>query len=174
MPGIINIDFADVKAIISNAGSALIGAGIASGNERAINAANLAINSPLLEISINGAKRVLFSVSGHRDLKMSEINEIARLISEQVNSSAKIIFGAHHDRKLKKGELKVTLVAAGFNGELKRETGILPNLFISEVLPEKNEIKEDKDKERKKENKKEEKEKSDIWEIPTFLRKKKR
>ena len=174
MPGIINIDFADDKAIISNAGSALIGAGIASGNERAINAANLAINSPLLEISINGAKRVLFSVSGHRDLKMSEINEIARLISEQVNSSAKIIFGAHHDRKLKKGELKVTLVAAGFNGELKRETGILPNLFISEVLPEKNEIKEDKDKERKKENKKEEKEKSDIWEIPTFLRKKKR
>ena len=132
MPGIVNVDFADVKAILQNAGSAIIGIGVSSGVERASNAANSAINSPLLEVSANGAKRVLFSISGHRDLKMSEINEVARIISENVNHSAKIIFGAFNDRKLKKGNLKVTLVAADFNGEIRKDMGSLPNLFVSD------------------------------------------
>ncbi|MEK7168372.1 MAG: cell division protein FtsZ, partial [Patescibacteria group bacterium] len=132
-PGIVNVDFADVKTIMAEAGSAIIGFGIAGGQERAVRAANLAINSPLLEATIDGAKGVLFSVSGHRDLKMNEINEVAKLISENVDQSAKIIFGAYHDRKLNKGQLKVTLVATGFNGDLSHKNNLLPNLFASQI-----------------------------------------
>ncbi len=189
--GIINVDFADVKAIIQNAGSAIIGIGYSSGAERATTAAHLAINSPLLEISIDGAKRILFSVSGHRDLKMSEINDVARMIAEHANSSAKIIFGAHHDRKLKKGQLKVTLIAADFNGDVVKSSnnGILPNLFISEeIIPSSNkDLKEkiemsaisgikDVKKKEKEEMINEEKNGNwdDVYDIPAFLRKKKR
>lgn len=180
-PGIINIDFADVRSIIQNAGMAIIGFGIGSGGERAMMAVNAAINSPLLEASINGAKRVIFSVSGHKDLKMNEINEIARMISEQAHHSSKIIFGAHYDRKLKKGELKVTLVATGFNGDFKREINALPNLFLSganrfadsstnEERTKKNGKNGDKQTVEEKTNV----QKEEIWDIPTFLRKKKR
>jgi len=181
--GIINVDFADVKAIIQNAGSAIIGIGYSTGAERATTAAHLAINSPLLEISIDGAKRILFSVAGHRDLKMSEINDVARMIAEHANSSAKIIFGAHHDRKLKKGQLKVTLIAADFNGDVVKSSnnGILPNLFISEEIVSKietstiNSVKDVKKKE-KEEIIREEKSENwdDVYDIPAFLRKKKR
>mgnify|MGYP000627929145 CR=1 FL=1 len=172
--GIINVDFADVRAIIQNAGSAIIGIGKATGGERAATAAHLAINSPLLEISIDGAKRILFSVSGHRDLKMSEVNDVARMISEHANSSAKIIFGAHHDRKLKKGELKVTLIAADFNGDSVKisNNGILPNLFISEEIVPANETKESGKKEKKEKN--EEEKSDDVYDIPAFLRKKRK
>lgn len=188
MPGIVNVDFADVKAILQNAGSAIIGIGVSSGVERASNAANLVINSPLLEISANGAKRVLFSISGHRDLKMGEINEVARIISENVNHSAKIIFGAFNDRKLKKGNLKVTLVAADFNGEIRKDAGSLPNLFVSdypikntsEIFINKNNLKEkeaqknDDDKASNENGKGKDNSGNDnnIWDIPTFLRKK--
>ncbi|MEK7553350.1 MAG: cell division protein FtsZ [Patescibacteria group bacterium] len=189
--GIINVDFADVKAIIQNAGSAIIGIGYSSGAERATTAAHLAINSPLLEISIDGAKRILFSVSGHRDLKMSEINDVARMIAEHANSSAKIIFGAHHDRKLKKGQLKVTLIAADFNGDVVKSSnnGILPNLFISEeIIPSSNkDLKEkiemsaisgikDVKKKEKEEMINEEKNGNwdDVYDIPAFLRKKRK
>lgn len=183
IPGLINVDFADIKAIMQNAGSAIIGIGVASGAERATNAAKSAINSPLLEISIDGARGVLFSISGHRDLKMAEVNEIARLISETVHSPAKIIFGVHHDRKLKKGDIKVTLVATGFNGGTRKETGALPNLFIFEpfepnakvetIAAEKEaHIIKEKEVSRLKEKKEEKKE--DVWDIPAFLRKKKR
>ena len=168
-PGIINIDFADVKTIIQDAGSAIIGIGSSFGAERAINAVNMAIHSPLLEISIEGARKVLFSVSGHRDLKMSEINDIARMISEAADHSAKIIFGAYYDKKLRKGELKVTLMATGFNGLLNKETALLPNLFSA--VAEKTVSKTVNDK-----NKKEKEEKNDdnAWDIPTFLRKKRK
>ncbi|MBI3638302.1 cell division protein FtsZ [Candidatus Wolfebacteria bacterium] len=128
-PGIINIDFADVKAIIQDGGPAIIGTGIATGPERSIKAANMALNSPLLEISIDGAKGVLFSISGHRDLKMNEVNEVAKLVAENVDPSAKIIFGTYYDRKLKKGQIKVTLVATGFNGSLSKSTVLFPGLF---------------------------------------------
>ena len=116
IPGTINIDFADVKTVIKNGGAAMIGIGIASGPERALTASNMALSSPLLEISIDGAKGILFSISSNRDLKMDEVNEIAKMIAENVDPSAKIIFGTHHDRKLRKGQVKVTLVATGFNG----------------------------------------------------------
>mgnify|MGYP001576873769 FL=1 len=115
IPGVINVDFADVKAVMANSGSALMGIGRASGEDRAIEAAKMAINSPLLEVSIDGARGVLFNVSGGNDMAMAEINEAARIITEHIDADAKVIFGAVLDDKLKKGELKVTVVATGFN-----------------------------------------------------------
>ena len=115
IPGIINVDFADVKAVMANSGAALMGIGRASGEDRAIEAAKTAINSPLLEVSIDGARGVLFNVSGGMDMAMAEINEAARIITEHIDGDAKVIFGAVIDDKLKKGELKVTVVATGFN-----------------------------------------------------------
>ena len=115
IPGVINVDFADVKAVMANSGSALMGIGRASGEDRAIEAAKMAINSPLLEVSIDGARGVLFNVSGGYDMAMAEINEAARIITEHIDADAKVIFGAVLDDKLKKGELKVTVVATGFN-----------------------------------------------------------
>ncbi|HWA64314.1 MAG TPA: cell division protein FtsZ, partial [Candidatus Paceibacterota bacterium] len=114
IPGIINLDFADVKAVMSNSGSALMGIGVASGDDRAVEAAKMAINSPLLEVSIDGAKGVLFNVSGGPDMAMAEINEAARIITANVDPDAKVIFGAVLDDKLKKGDLKITVVATGF------------------------------------------------------------
>jgi len=114
-PGIINLDFADIKAVMKDAGSAVIGIGMTTGAERAINAVNVAVNSPLLENSIDGAKGVLFSVSGGRDLKMSEIQTIAKIISDTVDPGAKVIFGAYFDRRLPAKNIKVTLIATGFS-----------------------------------------------------------
>jgi cell division protein FtsZ len=114
MPGIINIDFADVRAIMEGAGGALMGIGRASGDKRAEEAAKLAINSPLLDVSINGAKGVLFSIAGGDDLTMFEIHDAAKLITESVDPNAKIIFGTVRDDKLKKGEVKITVIASGF------------------------------------------------------------
>ena len=91
MPGIINIDFADIRAVMESAGGALMGIGRASGEKRAEEAAKLAINSPLLEVSINGAKGVLFSIAGGDDLTMFEIHDAAKLITESVDPNAKII-----------------------------------------------------------------------------------
>jgi len=113
-PGIINIDFADIRSVMENAGAALMGIGHASGEKRAEEAARLAISSPLLEISINGAKGVLFSISGGDDLTMFEIQDAARVITESVDPNAKIIFGTVKDEKLKKGEVKVTVIASNF------------------------------------------------------------
>ncbi len=114
-PGTIgNIDFADIRAVLENAGSALMGIGYASGENRATEAAKGAINSPLLDISIHGAKSVLFSIAGGDDLTMFEIQDAAKIITESVDPLAKIIFGTVRDEKLKKGEIKVTVVAAGF------------------------------------------------------------
>lgn len=116
VPGIVNVDFADVKAIMSEAGSALLGVGLASGDNRAQEAAKAAINSPLLEMSIDGAKGVLFNICSNGDLAMMEINEAAQVITESVDPDAKIIFGASTDERMKKGEIKVTVVATGFDG----------------------------------------------------------
>lgn len=114
LPGIINIDFADVKTILKNSGTAIFGVGRASGEKRSTEAAVAALELPLVDMSCEKAKGVLFSVSGGEDISLSEINEIARTIREKVSSNAKIIFGAVHDEKLKKGEIKVTVVATGF------------------------------------------------------------
>lgn len=113
-PGVINVDFADIRAILENAGSALMGIGTASGEKRAEEAAKSAINSPLLDLSIHGAKGVLFSIAGGDDLTMFEIQEAAKIITESVDTNAKIIFGTVRDDKLKKNEIKVTVIASGF------------------------------------------------------------
>ncbi|MDD2731900.1 MAG: cell division protein FtsZ [Candidatus Pacebacteria bacterium] len=115
LPGIINIDFADVKAIMKNSGFALFGIGISNGPERAKEAAQKALSSPLLDISSKGAKRVLFNISGGKDISLSEIDEAAKIITQQVSPEAKSVFGAIQDEKLKKGEIKVTVVATGFS-----------------------------------------------------------
>ncbi len=122
-PGIVNVDFADVKAIMEDTGSALMGIGRATGEDRAVEAAKAAINSPLLEVSIDGAKGVLFNVSGGSDLAMTEINEAAKIITESIDPEAKVIFGAVMDDKLKKGEIKVTVIATGFDESLLKKTG---------------------------------------------------
>ncbi len=113
-PGIINVDFADVRAVMENSGSALMGIGIASGENRSAVAAKAAVSSPLLELSINGAKGVLFAIAGGDDLGMLEVHEAAKIITESVDQNAKIIFGAVKDDKLKKGEVRVTVIATGF------------------------------------------------------------
>ena len=113
-PGIINVDFADIRAVMENAGSALMGIGIASGENRAQVAAKAAVSSPLLELSINGAKGVLFAIAGGDDLGMIEVHEAAKIVTESVDPNAKIIFGAIKDEKLKKNDVRVTVIATGF------------------------------------------------------------
>lgn len=113
-PGLVNVDFADLKAIMTNAGCALMGIGKAQGEDRAMVAAKAAINSPLLEVAIDGAKGVILNVAGGADLTMMEINEAAKVITESIDPQAKVIFGAVADNTLKKGEIKITVIAAGF------------------------------------------------------------
>ncbi len=187
-PGIINVDFADVKSIMQNSGASIIGVGISSGKERAITASNMALNSPLLESVIDGAKGVLFSVSGHKDLKMNEINEIASAISESVDPSAKIIFGAYHDRKLSKGQIKVTLIATGFGSSYGRNYSLFSDFesniksgSIFQNTEEKQKLSAVSKKEEKKDNQNSSssnqqqtatEDSEEEWDIPTFLRKK--
>ncbi len=135
-PGIINVDFADIRAVMSDAGSALMGIGLASGEARASKAALQAINSPLLEVSINGAKGVLFAISGGDDITMHEIQEAAKIITESIDKDAKVIFGTIHDDKLKKGEIKVTVIATSFSGETPRKS--LFSISGNPILKEEN------------------------------------
>ncbi len=114
-PGIINVDFADIRAVMESAGSALMGIGLAGGDGRATKAAQEAINSPLLDIDINGATGVLFAISGGDDLTMLEIQEAANVITKSVDANARIIFGTIEDPSLKKGFIKVTVIATGFS-----------------------------------------------------------
>jgi cell division protein FtsZ len=197
---LVNVDFADIRAIMQGTGVAIVGVGQASGADRAIKAATQAINSPLLERSIEGAHGVLFGISGGADLKMSEINEAAKIITENADSGARIIFGAYFDRKVPKGNIKINLIATGFNGlssivrerekdvtlftphvneEEKRAKTIsaeeidnsrkekIENLFTSgemrKEVPKKEDVSED-----------EEGGGTDMWDIPAFLRRKKK
>jgi cell division protein FtsZ len=141
-PGIINIDFADVRAVMENAGSALMGVGSASGDNRAVEAARQAINSPLLDVSIAGAKGVLFSIAGGEDLTMFEIQDAAKIITESIDKDAKVIFGTIRDDKLKKNEIRITVIAAGFPETSKSE--MIKNRpasqkIMDEVMPTKEE-----------------------------------
>lgn len=113
VPGLINVDFADVKAIMENTGSALMGIGQAAGENRAVDAAKMAIDSPLLELSIDGAKGILFTITGGPNLSMYEVNEAARVITASADSNAKIIFGSVIDEAMG-DEVKITVIATGF------------------------------------------------------------
>ncbi len=161
IPGIINVDFADIRTIMQF-GPALMGIGKAKGKQRAIEAARAAINSPLVEFSIDGAKGVLFNVSGKEDLAMSEVNEAAKIITENIDSEAKVIFGATQDDNLRKGEIKVMVIATGFSNISSSNQNI------------KNHIPLIVNKENKEKIKSEEEKKEEEWEIPAFLRRKKK
>jgi cell division protein FtsZ len=118
-PGLINLDFADVKSVMANAGSALMGIGSARGEDRAVAAAEMAVSSPLLEASIDGAHGVLLSIAGGSDLGLFEINEAAALVSQAAHAEANIIFGAVIDDALG-DEVRVTVIAAGFDGGMPK------------------------------------------------------
>jgi len=132
--GLINVDFADVKSVMTNAGSALMGIGYGSGENRAIEAARAAIDSPLLELSIAGAKWVLFNITGWTDLSMFEVDEAAKIITESVDPEANIIFGATI-REDYEGELKITVVAAGFDENSNQEFNSTASTTTSKPNP---------------------------------------
>ncbi len=119
MPGLINVDFADVKTIMSNAGSALMGIGVAGGENRAAAAARMAIASPLLEVSIEGAKGVLFNIVGGSDLSMTEVNEAAQIIAQAADPDANIIFGATIKEE-QLDQIKISVIATGFDETRRR------------------------------------------------------
>jgi cell division protein FtsZ len=192
-PGIINVDFADVKAIMQDAGSAIVGVSIAAGQDRAVKAVNEALRSPLLEVTAEGAKGIILGISGSRDLKMAEINEAAKLVAQAADPSARIIFGAYHDRGLRDNQIKITLIAAGFNG-----ASVANSLFGSSAalgsdkqffspkfeklekpsespfMPKETPTAANLGKAVVPEIKKPEKQEDDVWDIPTFLRKRKK
>ncbi|MFH1452857.1 MAG: cell division protein FtsZ [Armatimonadota bacterium] len=121
IPGLINLDFADIQTVMSNAGSALMGIGTGIGETRAIDAARMAVASPLLETSVEGARGVLFNITGGKDLSLVEVNEAAEVISRAVDPEARIIFGAVIDEKMQ-DEVKITVLATGFlNGKDGKE-----------------------------------------------------
>ena len=133
-PGEINTDFNDIKAIMEGAGPALMGIGVADGDRRAQDAAAQAVNSPLLDVSITGAKGVLFVVAGAEDLGILEVQEAAKVVSDSVDKSAKVIFGIMRDEKLKKGQIRIIVIATGFpegEGEFQ-QGGIERSLFAME------------------------------------------
>ncbi len=141
VPGIINADFADVKAVMSNAGSALMGIGVATGENKAVEAAKDAINSNLLDMSIDGARGIVFTITGGPDLSMTEVSEAAKVITSAADEDAKIIFGAVVDEKMK-DQIKITVVATGFDGHGKSQKSEIakaytPNAFIVEKEAEK-------------------------------------
>ncbi|MDD5749246.1 MAG: cell division protein FtsZ [Patescibacteria group bacterium] len=186
VPGLVNVDFADVKAIMHQAGSAMMGIGRASGENRAKDAAKAAIDSPLLELSINGATGVLFTISGDSSLSMLEVNEAAEVITSSCDPEAKIIFGAVIDESLG-DEIKVTVIATGFKAADHEKSSSAPlsqsksSLSYPETFAKKEEertLKRAFEKPRKEDEEKEERielEKSkeeEELDIPAFLRKK--
>ncbi len=158
LPGLINVDFADVRTIMSNAGSALMGIGTGVGENRATLAARSAIASPLLEISMDGARGVLFNITGGTDITMNEVDEAAKIISQAADPDANIIFGATVDDSMH-DQMKITVVATGF--DQTRQT------LREFVIPEKK-LEESQQQQPQVEEPAEEKE--DVFEIPAFLR----
>ena len=179
VPGLINVDFADVKAIMSNAGSSLLGIGTGVGENRAQTAARAAISSPLLDISIEGAKGILFNIIGGPDLTMAEVDEAAKLISQVADADANIIFGATIDENMV-DQIRITVIATGFDEartRLAKMMGkpikkVLPEGIVSEK-PERPEEEEEEKREKGKEPAEEvfpEEEFGEEFDIPAFLR----
>lgn len=154
LPGLINVDFADVKTIMTNAGSALMGIGLASGENRAVVAAKNAVSSPLLDVSIRGATGILFNIIGGGDLSMYEVDEAAKIISEESSPEANIIFGAAIDESLGE-QIKITVIATGFDLQPTRLSVDEESQFVR-----RDEAFLDTDKLRS----------SDKFDIPSFLR----
>jgi cell division protein FtsZ len=134
LPGLINLDFADVRTIMSEAGSALLGIGMGSGDRRSIDAAEQAVASPLLETSMEGARSILLSITGGRDISLWEVNEAAKAVAEAAHPDANIIFGAMIDEKLE-DQVWVTVVATGFGDPRPRRTEREPLVRAQEAEP---------------------------------------
>ncbi len=124
VPGLINLDFADVNTIMRESGTALMGIGVGSGETRAIDAAKMAIASPLLETSIQGAHGLLFNITGGKNMTLQEVNEAANLIAEVADPEANIIFGSVIDESLD-DMIKITVIATGFDGQYKKEVKVI-------------------------------------------------
>src|SRR5690606_492149 len=135
MPGLINVDFADVRSVMTDAGSALMGIGRGAGEDRAITAAKAAIESPLLEVSIQGAKGVLFNVTGGTDLAMAEVDAAAQIIAAAADPDANIIFGATIDENLT-DSMKITVIATGFDEDRSRMRPSTVSLHPQQILVE--------------------------------------
>lgn len=131
-PGLINVDFADVKSVMADAGSAMMGIGTGTGENRAVEAAKAAIDSPLLEVSIDGAKGVLFNITGGKDLGMYEVDEAAKIITRSVDSDAKIIFGAVIDEAMS-DSVRITVIATGFD-EVARKKPVQKHALPASAL----------------------------------------
>jgi len=178
--GIVNVDFADVKRIMKNSGTALMGVGHASGENKAVDAAKSAINSPLLETSIDGAKGILFTVTGGPTLSMNEVNEAAKVVTESADPNAVIIFGAILDPTMK-DEIKVTAIATGFDMVNPDKSVIAKRDFLKKDEKEEfdtpaewrsKKIEVEKWKNTTNEVEEKVKEEEDESEIPAFIRKK--
>ncbi len=141
-PGLINLDFADIKSIMKNAGTALMGVGIGSGENRAKTAILQATSSPLLDVTIEGARGVLFNVTSGPEITMSEIEETSQIIAQSVGRDANIIFGATIDEKMK-DEIKITVIATGFDNNHKALAGLIKpkKPIFSGIVAEENKIK---------------------------------
>lgn len=182
LPGLINLDFADIKSVIKNAGNAILGDGIASGESRAIKAAQNAINSPLIETSIEGANGILLNISGGPDLKLFEVNQAAEIIRNASSPNANVIFGAVIDESMS-DKVKVTIIATGFEPKkakvMKTDDGINKKKEVEKKLFEfEKDILAGKDKKEDFKKISEDNLRSlgedDYLDIPTFLRKNKK
>ena len=139
VPGLINVDFADVKTIMSNSGSSLMGIGTATGDNRAVTAAQAAVNSPLLEISIDGARGILFNITGGPDMTMTEVNDAANIITQAADTDANIIFGATIKEDMG-NQIKISVIATGFDDNRRRLHGYTPSFTARPTItPDANE-----------------------------------
>lgn len=190
-PGSINLDFADIKAVMEDAGSALMGVGLAMGEKRAEEAARAAINSPLLDISITGAKGVLLSIAGGEDLGLLEVQAAAQIVTESIDKNAKVIFGTSKDERLRKGEVRVTVIATGFpeegvsgsrqslfqapvRKEVKKEDDTMGKIYNNMMSPAKDEEAVPPISEKKVEPTPKPADDEDEWGVPAFLRRSKK
>ncbi|OGY20818.1 MAG: cell division protein FtsZ [Candidatus Chisholmbacteria bacterium RIFCSPLOWO2_01_FULL_49_14] len=168
-PGLINVDFADVRSIMSNAGSALMGIGTGVGENRATTAARMAVASPLLEISIDGAKGILFNITGGPDLTMNEVNEAAKIIAETADADANIIFGATIDEDMV-DQVKISVIGTGFDENRQR----LQQFTSPKAVPDRPQGPDGEEKTKSDEEKPEKDGEIDQYEdeldIPAFLR----
>ena len=173
LPGLINVDFADVRTIMSNAGSALMGIGTGVGENRAQTAARSAIASPLLEITMEGASGVLFNIIGGPDLTMSEVDEAAKIISSAAASDANIIFGATIDETMR-DQLKITVIATGFDSSRQTlKEFVSPNLTNQiQEAPKMAGSEEPSNPQTPVPQEKIDEDQNDVWDIPAFLRQK--
>jgi len=177
VPGLTNVDFADVKSIMRNAGSALMGIGTGSGENRAAEAAKAAIDSPLLELSIEGAKGILFTITGGADFRMHELSEAAKIITAQADSNAKVIYGTVIDDTMK-DELRVTVIATGFgdSGRSPQPQERTASLYRAPLFGRSQEKQEEKQSPpastKKASRDKKQDEEENEFDIPAFIRRK--